>query len=511
MIGLVFYKGVPFSVENIDVIYLNQTELLDFLDGFAETSLTLQDWFDVIGSDESAYIDVDISFLPDQLNYLQVVYFDEIGNINRRKFYFINNVQRISESTFRVTISVDYWQSYFFQKRETEILPSLVNAIVVQGHRFNSQNDDIKELIDFSAVNAIAATSSLASDSYRICVHATTQVTDLYESVFVSSTTYNSNGILTVLNRLSTSAQITIHFPNADETQNVNIINCYAVPSIFFPAVFDQEGFVESSFSNWSSRFYVCAQKTGIGNITNYQSVFTVTPERAKLTMIGTLSNRIQLSYNNHSYNVQVNLSLGNDIALTMIADKQILNILDDFQMNTVKNEYTQYMAQTQNQRTFGIISKTIGSGIGLGFSLFSGNPLGAVGAIGGMSSILSDQMKLQDMASKPANLQTDTNTIANLKVNFGFGLIIFEPQNYNDIINFDDYFGFGMNAFHSILYLQKILPTEVFRYCKCSELTIVGQFSQSVKTILENYFKRGIRIWYDSEKFLKTQKWVSA
>lgn len=503
MISLNFYKGVPFSIENNDVLYTTESDFLTFLANYQVGSTTiLNDWFDVIGNDERAEIDVDITFNPDELNYLMVSYYDE-STVSRKKFFFINTIQHLSESTYRLNLSIDYWQTYFLQRRLTQIEPSLKNALVVQGHGFEN-GSEISELIKPASCNDTYTFTSLFKGSYgfRIVIHGTTTFNNLYETILISPNLYYVNTAVEEINRIVSNP--TLHINNSQS--NMTILNIYLVPS---PFLFDWPssslGDAKFVYNNIDILFKIGNKNSTYsgGASWDISQTYTVTPTKGEITLVGTGATNVELEYNGDSYSVDIHTSISNDFAITMIANKQILNITKDFEINNIYNEYANYMNQSKNTRAVNTISKVVGGVVGLGTGIATGNMAGILGFGASAFSLFSDVAKLQDMQSKPVSVLNDTDSIFNLIMYFSFGVFTFEPINKQSILNFDDYFGFGMNGFNSSLSIGSTTDYNRFRYCKCSEINIVGNFAQIVKTTLENYFKRGIRIWYDKSHFL--------
>lgn len=526
MLSLTFYKGVPFDREQQNVLFVDNEKRNEFLSNYIVPIQTLEiKQFALLGTTNNPFLVVSLDKEPFNVNYLKVIQTIEKTGEERMLFYYIDNYEMVTPENVRLNLTMDFFQTYFnkYDMQENKMeRPEIKNALVMQGHGFENggeteemiQPDKVTELYNFTPF----------STTYRIVIHATTESPLINETCFISRSIYSFDSATRRINNLFNYASGIVKTATTETQVNIKILNAYLIPTSIID--YDNNGlrftnfalfyfadntqsvgldfiFYISNLSDTGSEFY---DETSYFN----DNVFTITPERAKTTMIGTGKTNIELANNGKSYDCKVLIRIANDVAITMFCDKQIKSITNDFEINVVIDEYATYMSQTKNTREIAMISKVVGGagaiGVGTG-QLMTGNPMGIATMIGGVAgaglSIAQEQATYNDMATRPATISNDTDNLIILSFLYGFGVLTLKPANYNDILTYDNYFGFKMNGFNSTLDISAQNENQKFRYCQCGYLSLIGNFDYEIKERLESYFKRGIRIWYDKDNYL--------
>ena len=152
---------------------------------------------------------------------------------------------------------------------------------------------------------------------------------------------------------------------------------------------------------------------------------------------------------------------------------------------------------------------KNIGRLINAGLASFGAlkNIGGSINALTNISmDYLGQQAQLADLSETPFQTIKETGSVLNIFLYMGLGTFVWTPANYDDIIAYDNYFGFKFDGFYDTLSIDALAETDRFRFLQCSEINLIGKFTMGVKNALESLFKRGLRIWYHKEHYLDSQ-----
>lgn len=526
MLSLTFYKGVPFDREQQNVLFVDNEKRNEFLSNYIVPIQTLEiKQFALLGTTNNPFLVVSLDKEPFNVNYLKVIQTIEKTGEERMLFYYIDNYEMVTPENVRLNLTMDFFQTYFnkydIQENKME-RPEIKNALVMQGHGFENggeteemvQPDKVIELFNFEHFDT----------TFRIVIHATTESPLLNETCFISRSEFSFDSGTRRINNLFNIATGIIKTSSAETQVNIKILNAYLIPSYLIDPN-------DNRLNNWGfSLFYFAdnTQSVGIDFIyyianldsngdeyysgTSYfnETQLNVTPNQAEITIVGTGKTNVELAYNGKTYLCYIYLCIANDVGITMYCDKQIQSLTNDFEINVVVDEYAQYMSTTKNTRYWNTTTKVLAGAGGMlqgAGQLMSGNPMGLgtmIGsAVGMTTAVAKEQAIYNDMATKPATITNDTDNIIVLERFKGFGVLRYRPANYDDIITYDNYFGFKMNGFNSTLDISAQNENQKFRYCQCGYLSLIGNFDYEIKERLESYFKRGIRIWYDKDNYL--------
>ena len=527
MIQLTFYKGVPFSTENKDVLFVSESERQLFLKDYEINAVPIQiDKFAVNGTDDNSIIDVTLEQEPFDTNYLKVV--QELDTLNERTiYYFVNSVQTVAPNTFRLNLTVDIWNTYFLKTNATSTdyeIPLMKNALCISGHGFENGGEAEEQIDGTKSLKIFSATKIGISTTFRIVYHISTASDKLNETCLISQQTYSFNNAMRTINLLSQISTVVLRTEDADGKQtqdNVAIqgIDIFLIPDDFFgensSTLLNAYDLATAYFDGQSTIFFWTANLTRTKDGITFHALrdFDVTPTKAKITWIGTGKQNIQLPYNNKTYKIYSRVAIGNDIAIELFANNQTIHVTQDYQVNFSISEFASYVSTHKNSDYLRQVSQNIAGFAGSASMIVgvaTGNAkmiLGGAGALGGVAtSEFNYKAKMSDMASQPLKLASDTETILILYYYNGFSKFELEPSNYDDIIAYDNYFGYKFDGFYDTLSIDALAETDRFRFLQCSEINLIGKFTMGVKNALESLFKRGLRIWYHKEHYLDSQ-----
>lgn len=532
---LTFYKGVPFDSANENVLHCSKADRDSFLSSYVSNIEPIEiEKFFFNGTDDRCFLNVSLSEEPFNVNYLKVIQTltDSQSNdeTQRTLFFFVNSFRQGAENSIELNLSLDKWQSWFEYEENNSITnPQLKNAICVQGHAVSNLGEEEEIIHPANSGENITATAlennGVFTHLYRLVLH--TQLTYRGETCFISKSSISYSTAVKQITTLAGCTKAKLEYETSGgtvttEDRTFDVSEIFLVPDILFGTGLSSEGMANCTFYSENEivstiPFYVAnlSYNNLQGNIFENTKSFEITPEKATITYVGTGKTNIELPYNNKSYKVYFNLVCANDFSIQMIGNKQRLSITQDYSMSMLYNQFTNYVATNKNSeelRNISTIIGAVGSVIGLGGSVASGNVIGALGSgLGLGKSVLGyyeHQAKLSDMATIPPKLMSNVDSIVILLYYDGLGKFTIEPFNENDILSYDEYFGFKANGFHDSLSIAAN-TNDRFRYIQCSEIQVIGNFNYDVKRHFEDLFKRGVRIWYNKAHFLDsmTQK----
>lgn len=531
MLELTFYKGVPFDSENENVLFCSKQDRDEFLEQYEINVVPIQladKWF-LNGTDEQCFLTVSLNQEPFNANYLKVIQTlvepKTLVETRRVLFFFINSYRQGAENSIELNLTLDKWNSYFIRE-ENEIIemPQLKNALCIQGHRFEN-GGEIEEIIQpDKSLNYFNYSSLSNKTAFRIVYHISTASEKLNETCLISKTNYSFNNAMRKINSLSQIATVVLRTENSqgDQTQEdvaIKPIDVFLVPDELFGEspqnILEAYDFATAYFSGNETIFFHTANLTKYGNgITfNMLNVFQVTPERGKITWVGTGKTNINIPFNNKTFNVYFRCVIGNDFSIQMFGNNQTLTLTQDFQVNFSYSEFAQYVSTHKNSEKLRDIKTAIG-GFGASATILGGIATGNLKAVAGGAVALGGvamsefdyESKMKDMKSQPLNLATDTENILILYAWRGLAKFVLEPANYDDIIAYDNYYGYNFNGFYDTLIIANEIDDR-FRFVKCSDIQIIGEFNFDVKKYFEYLFKRGLRIWYNKKHFIDSMK----
>lgn len=531
MLNISFYKGVPLDNLNENVLCLSREDREEFLSNYQISTPVIIKKFAFNGVDSQSFLTVSLLQEPFKINYIKVYQSlkepDTDIITERVLFFFVNGYKQGAENSVELSLTIDNWNTYFEnEENKTIIRPLIKNALCIQGHGWS--NGEINEIPPISnSISTIIYSSLSNKTKSRLVLHL--NVTDVGECCFISKTLVDYGEAVQQIFLLANciNANITYNLSTGGRiTKNFNQIDAYLIPDELFTenstnylnnynlcdCYFTSENNVVETINFYMANKQQNASGIIISNavVVHPQTFFEITPQAGELTLVGTGKTNVELPYNSKTYNVYFNLCCSNDLSIEMIVNKQRVALTDDYRINLIYSDYTNFVANSKNVEQLRSISSILGSAgsfIGLGTSLASGNISGALTSGLGLAvsgiNYFTGEAKLQDLKNQPPKLTTNLENIGILYHYRGLGKFVATCIEKENIINFDNYFGFKMNAFKNSIDISQHENNERFKFIKCSEIQIIGNFNYSIREYLENLFKRGIRVWYSKDHFL--------
>ena len=508
-IKLTFYKGVPFDVNNENVLLGNSSytgnTFEDFLSNYEINSYPISvEKFAIEGTDENGMVDVDLSLEPYNANYLKVVQIFDDGVI-LTKYFFIDSYLMLAPKTFRIYVNIDIWATYC-RKIETQVR----NALVAQATSFPLPYGIKEKMTPTTSKTNYIEKSILVNQLYRLIVHFSS---GLKGELSVVSTEEFSIGVAyekgLVISRLAFAK-----FDNGNISQAFDTYDVFIVPSQFIGDLsyltLSQVYFASENDVVRSPNFYIIEKIVDTPVVHTNEFEFSVKPEESKISWVSTGNVSVQLPFNDLTYNGTVRLSIKNDIGIELYINNQFFNILDDFRINSSVSQFSAWYASNINAESARKTNETlglIGSGLGIVGSVVSGNVLGTLGAGLNLVQTIQGQRTndaiIQDRQNSPTKLISDTNQILTFNKTYGLALFSISPDNYFEMKKYNQYYGYiGNQLLASVPY--KIMNYDTrFVYYRCETMEIQGEFSMSIKNRIKEMFSSGIRVWQHAKHYL--------
>lgn len=518
-IRLTFYKGVPFDVNNENVLLGETTysgnSFEDFLEDYEINAQPIDvEKFAIEGTDENGMVDVDLSLEPYNANYLKVVQFFDDGII-LTKYFFIDSYLMLAPKTFRIYVNIDIWATYC-RKIETQVR----NALVAQATSFPLPYGVSERVTPTTSASSSVSKTVLVNGEYRIVYHFSSSYHG--EMCVVSAQTY-----VTPDDALVTASKITTtNYVKAFTVGTIiNYVPCsgidiFVIPNEFFTH-FSQYGFNEkivftiqedADHITYISDEFLIVNKLDENTPIRYTDWynFSVKPEESKITWVSTGNVSVQLPFCDKTYNATIEMTIGNDIGLELYINNQFFDILNEYKINFVTSEFSSWYAQNRNAESARKTNETlgiIGAGLGLVGSIASGNVLGTIGSGLNLLQTVQGQRTndavIQDRQNAPLKLSSDTNQILGFSKTNGLAKFEIQPDNYFEMKKYNQYYGYiGNQLLASVPY--KIMNYDTrFVYYRCETMEIQGEFSMSIKNRIKEMFSSGIRVWQHAKHYL--------
>ena len=516
MLELTFYKKVPFDKENENVLVCSKADHDAFLTQFqVNTNLISIEKFFFNGTDENAFLVVSLDELPFDVNYLKVV--QTLSNSETVKervlFFFVNNFVQLAENSIQINLTIDKWNSWFENQSGTEVVrPDLKNLIINQGHFAGEEEHESLIVPDKSTQNFdfIPAAGDFAVTKYRVIFHATART--FGEVVFASTDSFTLTEAIVAAGDIEQLKTFVCRSGDLEGTQQFEyqIYNAYIVPEIIYQNMQTNLIFVFTKLDSTKIWFYCLSYYVLNLNGSTFKRVHTDAIKTyqqkcfdGEIRSFGTLSNQIEIPNNGKMFNFKTQISCSNDISILLSGNGQIIDITKDFEWSITYSEYSNYVAQNKLSIEAGNISKFINTG----FALLSAGTNFGLGGVQTLTSniagFLTERARINDLQRMPYKLGTATSSLANITLFEGLATFIWTAENADDILSSNEYFGFKFNRFESNLDISQHAATDRFKYIRCNQISIVGDFNFDVRQYLEYLFKRGVRIWYNKDHFL--------
>ena len=514
-IKLTFYKGVPFDVNNENVLLGNssysENTFEDFLTNYEINSYPIGvEKFAIEGTDENGMVDVDLSLEPYNANYLKVEQFLDDGII-LTKYFFIDSYLMLAPKTFRIYVNIDIWATYC-RKIETQVR----NALVAQATSFPLPYGVSERLSPTTSASSSVSKTVLVSGEYRIVFHFTSglygELAVVSKDEFTKNQAYEEALKMTSFSELKIVDATGINYP-------INGIDCFVVPSEFIGNISQFAStsilyFTQESVSTIQSPQFYSLSKIEVTPQTpiiySNEFEFSVKPEESKITWVSTGNVSVQLPFNEKTYYGSIRVAIKNDIGIELYINNQFFNILDDYKVNIAISEFASWYSQNRNAESARKTNETlgiIGSGLGLVGSLASGNVLGTIGSGLNLLQTVQGQRTndavIQDRQNAPLRLGSDTNQILKIDKTNGLAKFEIQPDNYYEMKKYNQYYGYIGNQLLASVPYKIMNYDDRFAYYRCETMEIQGEFSMSIKNRIKEMFSSGIRVWQHAKHYL--------
>lgn len=507
-IRLTFYKGVPFDVNNENVLLgdsiYSGNSFDDFLEDYEINAQPIDvEKFAIEGTDENGIIDVDLTLEPYNANYLKIIQFLDDNKI-LTKYYFIDSYLMLAPKTFRLYVNLDIWSTYC-----RDIKTQVRNALVAQATSFPLPYGVSEKITPTTTTSSSISRTVLINDKYRIVFHFTSSL--LGELAVVSKDEFfvqDAYQHALMIPRLSSMYVDSNAHP-------FDALDIFVIPSEFigdfsYITNVDEIYFASENQVVQSPHFYSLRGIDSTTIIHSNEFTFSVQPKEANITWVSTGNVSIQIPYNGLTYNGLIKTAIKNDIGIELYINNQFFNILDDYKVNVAISEEASWYSQNRNAESARKTNETlglIGSGLGLVGSLASGNVLGVLGSGLNLVQTIQGQRTndaiIQDRQNTPLKLISDTNQILQIVKTKGLAIFEIRPDNQPEMEKYNQYYGFiGNQLLANVPY--KIMNYDTrFDYYRCETMEIQGEFSMSIKNRIKEMFSSGIRVWQYGKHFL--------
>lgn len=150
-------------------------------------------------------------------------------------------------------------------------------------------------------------------------------------------------------------------------------------------------------------------------------------------------------------------------------------------------------------QNIFGIGVSTIGSAIGLGTGIVTGNPVALIGGALGIANSIGQALEKQVLppASKGSSSSAITRAVFGI-MDFNFLAVHINPEDMERIDNYFEMFGYKVNALK-----VPALTRPYWNYIQLIDANITGDIPSNDMLKLKKFYEAGITIWHDATKFM--------
>ena len=534
MLNLTFYKNVPLQSSYANVVLFNSTsDVLAYLSQYQEGTL---DNINKFFSNET-FIDVPQYF--EGCNYLCIQ--DTRSTAKEYKFFFIENVQFISGGAVRYSLIMDVWAtwSYDIQFKPSRMIAGHLDAFNVSGVKrslVSAMNGETEININNYLVKPF--TTQGEYDATFVAVIATdTKIFTMFKPVKSHIELWRANANL--------QGQ---QFRNVSETnfKTFEILNTYLINS------FDLQSKLDNVYSGGTFYYEVI-----LDNTTDYR-MYMLTPisldnpsvvvshfdieinsklmfdnetEETKIEKlykkyrIGTFTNNQEIFIDSET-NPRVTLILyiydTMQICILLKCENVEINLTNDFEIPFKNDSFTLYMAQNKalfdannKSNALGLATSTIASRgtaiLSLLLAPATGGASALVGAGFATGTITSgvnfgvQRIKQEaqiERASKTIDRLDSVNTSALITLNYGVGVFEISFKNLTDTRTNTNNFGTIQKIFIND-YVASQTSLYNFYFVQFDDINIYGEFTYNIKSILENIFTNGVRIWCDTSQYL--------
>lgn len=531
MLTITLYNNVPFEKNYSDVLHFNG--ILDKLSYLNSYKAGVIENINKFFANETF---IDLPQYYERCNYMLI---QDDRSAEEYKFFFIDNVNFISGVTIRYSITLDVWFTY-------SNIFNFGYATFTGGHADVITNKDSEFTTDYNVITG--------TEQYYTNERVGKKLLNRYPSVFT---------MIAIINELGSEQQGTFENPRilvasgnsydmlkfynglgknkykliAGQTEvdkEFESLKCYLIPDFNLQAYYnDYHGSYETARLykyNYGGSEYIDAylilnryewydEDTQTWYIDHFNIVHNIeikndvpfynmnSYDNFKYKFkIGTINNNIEIKpfmYNNATMKLYLTILNYNQLSINLEYEGNLLDLTNDFEVPVINDSYTLYMAQ--NQARFATANKQaiVNAGVGvvtagMGLSKPQNATAGVIGAI--------NQIEMQNALNSDmgrASDRVDTSfTSAYLTVLYGVGCFAFEIRDKYLAKYINDYGVIGNYKTNKYRASNNELSLYNFTFVRFDNLDIGGYFNYDIKTKLIDIFKKGVRIWYDTQTF---------
>ena len=535
---ITLYSGVPFNNKYKDVLFVSRETRETFLNNYSIVDNFTVNRFEIINDNETV-VDITNDYNGFECNYAKVhtKLQPETSNeiYERDTFYFVNSARQIGTNVVRLTLEKDVFQTDF-NKYNYNIsdyqIPQIKNGRCILT---NDEQDDFANIKNKSILTAMKEYNKKIT----------------FTPLFTQSATQNICYIVfefTLNNGLNTFCGITdkpcfvlggaVHLPStyylyrdimlglqsshiyiADNQTNMEILHTYLIPqsmidTTLFANLKNAELRGGNSATNVGVKYgsFEGQLATNYGHYYKDTKTITVTPEKDKMTLVGTLQNQIELPYNSQNYEIKLDITIASTFHINLFCNNQSIDLTGNFEMSYLQNSYNEFVSAHENGLAIKGIANVLNL-VGAVGGAISGNPTALLTGGKAITNIAGDIAEYIDLKNQPSKIATQMNIDNDLLFYNLIGKFVCEPSNIIEIQKNAKYYGDKVDFLTSLsLYYKTNTYTEYsttytvnFDYFQFANLELIANLPENTKTTIENMFLQGIRVWYNPTKFLQT------
>lgn len=520
------YAGVPFNNKYKDVLFVTRETLATYLAQFEIGQTIIANRFEII-DDAQAVIDLTNNFECMNANYCKVhrtIMPESNENVYEfDSYYFVNRARQIATNVIRLYLELDVFQTQFnkydFQKKAYEI-PKIRNSRCILSNSKNYDFDKIEERMsltplsmatnaDYSAVPIWKKTGTL-TEAYAIMHYVSKSgefvaISKNTMALYENSTNVFPYSLSTLINSIYSKDKF---FVNDQETA-ITVLNLYLIPKEYLDG-FDHTNLRTGAFHytdplnhHVQAEYWVTENVFGVPEVKIQYMSTTINFDKYDHASVGTYTHQIDLENNTQPYWVGVRMVFASDFQMLLIANKQIIDVAQDFEYSVFESELGAYIANNKNGLAIKGVSNALNM-VSAGVGIAQGNPTALLGIGKSITSFAGDLAEFADLGNKPLKLLTESNLHANLYLLNGIGIFKWHASNKNEIQKNAKYYGDKIDYLANIDFIHRADNTN-FEYFQFANVEIIGKVPQTFMSQIEQMFLTGVRIWYNPKNYLNT------
>ena len=503
--------------------FANATAQQNYFNGSSVLKHTCTD-FTYIKKDNQIVVDYPIDTIID-CNYL---FYRNVGFTTKYYYAFITNMEYVNENATRITFEIDVYQTYMFDivKKACFVEREHVNDDTI-GLNTVPEGLDRGEFI----INDVEHLDEYATGA-NVVIGVTKVISELESSTLYYEKDYNGifSGLLYIVFKTFEDASKFLMLMDVDDLSD-NVISVFLVPQSLY------------NTTTWSykTRTIISLDITFYYNLLPQTTTETAMLTGATVSINSTLNgytpknnkmftkefNYMYVTNNNGdstemafedfigtpTFNIIGSVTPGCSIKLIPQNYKKYdtttassyKNYLFDFGLTGAKypvcswasDTYTNWLTQQGVNKVF----NDMGSMIGLGVMLGTGNPIGiAMAGVNMIKDVMQENLK-RDTSPRQARGNVNVGDVS-----FSCGMTRFSvflmSCRYEYAKRIDDYmsmFGYKVNE----VKIPNLTGRTYWNYVKTIDCNFEGDIPQVYLNKIKEMFNNGVTLWHDSSKFL--------